>query len=92
MTVGRFTEKQLILGTIGAIVLVMAGFGVLIWYDVQAIYKNEITEQNPTASDVTSEEEWGERAHGPGPLGSHPWMRSMGPLNRHWPRYSEKRV
>ena len=58
---GRFSEKQLILGTIGATTVVCAGFGALIWLDYQAIYKNEITDQNPSATEVTDPEEWGER-------------------------------
>jgi Tfp pilus assembly protein PilO len=59
--VGRFSEKQLILGTIGGTTVLVAGFGALIWLDYQAIYKNEITDQNPGASEVTEPEEWGER-------------------------------
>jgi Tfp pilus assembly protein PilO len=59
--VGRFSEKQLILGTIGATTVLVAGFGALIWLDYQAIYKNEITDQNPGAAEVTDPEEWGER-------------------------------
>src|SRR5262249_12475495 len=60
-TVGRFSEKQLILGVIGGTTVLVAGFGALIWLDYQAIYKNEITDQNPGAVDVTDAEEWGER-------------------------------
>jgi len=59
--VSRFTEKQLILATIGGAVLLMSGFGALIWHDLQAISKNEITDQNPSAADVQDPEEWGER-------------------------------
>ena len=58
---GKFTEKQLILATVGAAVLSTAGFGVLIWLDMQAIFRNEITDENPGATDVTDPEEWGER-------------------------------
>jgi Tfp pilus assembly protein PilO len=59
--VSRFTEKQLILATIGGAVLLMSGFGALIWHDLQAISKNEVTDQNPSAADVQDPEEWGER-------------------------------
>jgi len=59
--VSRFTEKQLILGTIGAAALLAAGFGVMTWLDVQAVYKNEVTDQNPGASEATDEADWGER-------------------------------
>lgn len=58
---GRFTEKQLILATIVVAILLSAGFGALIWIDVQAIYKNEITDQNPGAAEVSDPEEWGEK-------------------------------
>jgi Tfp pilus assembly protein PilO len=59
--VSRFTEKQLILATIGGTLLLSAGFGALIWHDIQAISKNEVTDQNPSAADVQDPEEWGER-------------------------------
>lgn len=57
----RFTEKQLILATIGGSVLLIAGFGALIWHDLDQISRNEVTDQNPSAADVTDPEEWGER-------------------------------
>ena len=58
---GRFTEKQLVLATIVVAALLTAAFGALIYLDWQAIYKNEVTEQNPQASEETNPEEWGER-------------------------------
>lgn len=58
---GRFSEKQLILGMVGGTTVLVAGFGALIWLDYQAIYKNEITDQNPGATEETNPEEWGER-------------------------------
>jgi Tfp pilus assembly protein PilO len=58
--VSRFTEKQLVLMTVGAAALLAAGLGVMTWLDYQAVYRNEVTEQNPGAADVTDEAEWGE--------------------------------
>lgn len=57
----RFTEKQLMLMTIGGAALLASFFGVMTWLDVQAVYKNELTEDNPSAAEVTDEAEWGER-------------------------------
>jgi Tfp pilus assembly protein PilO len=58
--VGRFTEKQLVLITIAVAVLLTAGFGSLIWLDLQAIHKNEITDEDAAAAEVTDAEQWGE--------------------------------
>ncbi len=56
----RFTEKQMILATIGGAVLLAGGFGTMAWFDRQAVYKNEVTDDNPGAADA-AEEDWGER-------------------------------
>ncbi len=56
----RFTEKQLLLMTAGAGALIAAGLGLMAWLDYEAVYKNEVTEQNPGAADAP-EEDWGER-------------------------------
>jgi Tfp pilus assembly protein PilO len=58
--VSRFTEKQLVLMTVGAGVLVAAGLGFMTWLDYEAVYKNEITDQNPAAAEA-GEDDWGER-------------------------------
>jgi Tfp pilus assembly protein PilO len=48
------------LGTVGGTAFLVLAFSGLIWMDYDEIYRNEITDQNPAAADVTEPEEWGE--------------------------------
>src|SRR5262245_23332876 len=38
----------------------LAVYGALVWFDWEAIHRNEVTDDNPDALSVTNEEEWGE--------------------------------
>ncbi len=57
----RFSEKQLTLFTVAGFLLVVLGFGALIYLDFEQIYAAEISDENPDAMEITDPEAWGER-------------------------------
>ncbi len=57
----RFSEKQMLLMTIGGFAVVIGGFAALTYMDWQKIYAAELGDHNPGAQEIMDPELWGER-------------------------------
>jgi Tfp pilus assembly protein PilO len=59
--VSRLNDKQVLIATIATPVVVAAAFAFLAFRDWQAVYAAELSDENPSAAEVTDPAEWGER-------------------------------